>query len=158
LPITDAGDDWTSNNTQPSSSTNTVEQRRRLTDDDNDDVVDNLRSDIASALTEGELHRTEEDGGSSTSCGRTGGSVERLVAPANSPASAGSPLTSSLSDDALLATTCTCSPAIKVVDVADEHPFVRRRPSVSGQSPAAVNTVSWTADRSALMHSHFRWL
>jgi len=137
-------EDWTSNKTEPSSSTNTVEQRRCLTNDDEDD---NLRSDIASVLTGCEFHRTD-DADTSTSCGRTEGSVERLIAPANSPVSAGSLLSSSISDDILLTTTCVCSPSTKVSDVADDGgQFVRRRrPSVSGQSPAAVN-VNWTADR-----------
>ena len=132
--------DWTSNKTEPSSSANTVEQRRRISDDDDD--VYNCRSDVASATTEGELHPAE-DAGTSTPCGGTVGSVERLVAPANSPVSPGSPLTSSFSDDVLLTTRCVCS----VNDVADDGLFVLRRPSVSGQSPAAVKAVNSTADR-----------
>jgi len=139
-------DDLTSNRTEPSSSTNTVEQRRRLSVDDEDDFADNLRSDIASVLTGDELRRTD-DGGTSTSCGRTERSVERLIAPANSPVSAGSLLSSSISDDILLATTCRCSPSTKVADVGDDGLLVRRRPSVSGQSPAAISAVKWTADR-----------
>jgi len=151
-------DDWTSNKTEPSSSTNTVEQRRCLShNDDDDDVAENLRSDIASVMTGGELCRTDDDAGTSTSCGRTEGSVERLIAPANSPVSAGSLLSSSVSDDVLLTTTCLCSPSMKVADVGDDGPFVRRRPSVSGQSPAAVSAVNWTADRSASLHSYFRY-
>jgi len=138
-------DDWTSNRTEPSSSTNTVEQRRRISHDDDDDVA-NVWSDI---VTEGELCRTED---ASTSCGRTDGSVERLVAPANSPASAGSMLTSTVSDDVLLTPSCVCSTSIRITDVGDDHLYVQRRPSVSGQSPAAVN---WTADRSVSFNSHF---
>ena len=141
-------DDWTSNRTAPSSSTDTVEQRRRLSPDDDD----NLRSEIASAATEGDLRRAE-DAATSTSCGRTDGSVDRLIAPANSPVSAGSLMTSSVSDDALLTGTCLCSPSMKVDDVADDHLLVRRRPSVSGQSPAAVTAVNRTADRYDLLGS-----
>jgi len=148
----DTGDDWTSDRTELSSA-NTVEQRRRLShDEDDDDIADNLRSDVASALTEGR----PEDASTSTSCGRTDGSIERLVAPANSPVSPGSLLTSSLSDDVLLTTTCVCSPSTKDDDVADDHLSVRRRPSVSGQSPAAVTAVNSTADRSHLLGCHFR--
>jgi len=150
-------DDWTSHRTEPSSSTNTVEQRRHLSHDDDDDdyAGDILRSDIASAVTDDELRRTE-DVGTSTSYRRTDRSVERLIAPANSPVSFGSRLVSSPSDDALLTTTHVCSPSTKIADVDDDHLFVRRRPSVSGQSPAAA--VTSAADRSVLLDSHFRCL
>lgn len=143
-------DDWTSNRTEPTSST--VEQRRCVSHDDEDCV----RSDVASVMTGGELRRTDDEAVTSASYGRTEGvSVERLIAPANSPASAGSLLSSSMSDDVLLATTrCLCSPSTRLADVAEDGLFVRRRPSVSGQSPAAVNSVNWTADRSVSV-THF---
>ena len=144
----DDDDDWTSNRTEPTSSS-TVEQRRCVSHDQ--DVADDLRSGV-------ELRRTDADAATSTSCE---GSVERLIAPANSPVSAGSLLSSSVSDDVLPASTvtarCRCSPAasVKPADVVDDGPFVRRRPSVSGQSPAAVNSVNWTADKCVSCQSHF---
>lgn len=134
-------DDWTSNNTEPSSSSaDPVEHRRRLSD--NDDVAFQLRSDI----TETEPRHTDD--AAASSCDKTDFSAERLIAPANSPVSAGSMLTSSFSDD-VLRTRCTCSSSTRAADVADDGVFVRRRPSVSGQSPAAVDVVNRAADRSA---------
>lgn len=143
----DVVDDWTSNQTVPSSSTNIVDQRRHLSDND-DNIADNLQLDTASALTDSEPRGTE-DVATLASCGRTEDSAaERMIAPANSPVSAGS--WSFSDDEAQLTATCVCSPSTKAAaDVADDGLLlVRRRPSVSGQSPAAVNAVSSTADRS----------